>query len=242
MNLAWCSTLFLIAFQVSVSCGIPDFRSRDGIYAKLSVEYPDLPDPQAMFDIAYFYQNPRPFFKFAKVTRASNLFLLKGNKHVFCSCKWWERIGVVMLLRSHPQIKIWISLNQIITKWRTESSSICHKNYKLLCWIWGLLLDLIVFIFKFWMGNNCTCTTATGNVLLKHGTVYFLSCLSCDLCDADYMSGTQRNTLQKNLAIGRHFLEAYGSNVNLLKESQFRILRKCQGKFDCLVFHWESHA
>ena len=53
--------------QVSVSCGIPDFRSRDGIYAKLSVEYPDLPDPQAMFDIEYFYQNPRPFFKFAKV-------------------------------------------------------------------------------------------------------------------------------------------------------------------------------
>lgn len=31
------------------------------------MEYPDLPDPQAMFDIDYFYQNPRPFFKFAKV-------------------------------------------------------------------------------------------------------------------------------------------------------------------------------
>lgn len=60
--------IFLIALQVSVSCGIPDFRSRDGIYAKLSVEYPDLPDPQAMFDISYFYQNPRPFFKFAKVS------------------------------------------------------------------------------------------------------------------------------------------------------------------------------
>jgi len=65
-----CQQLFitLIALQVSVSCGIPDFRSRDGIYAKLSVEYPDLPDPQAMFDISYFYENPRPFFKFAKVS------------------------------------------------------------------------------------------------------------------------------------------------------------------------------
>ena len=58
----------LIVLQVSVSCGIPDFRSRDGVYAKLSVEYPDLPDPQAMFDISYFYKNPRPFFKFAKVS------------------------------------------------------------------------------------------------------------------------------------------------------------------------------
>ncbi|KAL9984453.1 hypothetical protein ACROYT_G006746 [Oculina patagonica] len=58
--------IVLTGAGVSVSCGIPDFRSRDGIYAKLSVEYPDLPDPQAMFDISYFYQNPRPFFKFAK--------------------------------------------------------------------------------------------------------------------------------------------------------------------------------
>lgn len=50
---------------ISVSCGIPDFRSRDGIYARLSVDYPDLPNPQAMFDIEYFQLNPQPFFKFA---------------------------------------------------------------------------------------------------------------------------------------------------------------------------------
>lgn len=54
-------------FQVSVSCGIPDFRSRDGIYARLAIDFPDLPDPQAMFDIEYFRKDPRPFFKFAKV-------------------------------------------------------------------------------------------------------------------------------------------------------------------------------
>lgn len=50
----------------SVSCGIPDFRSRDGIYARLRVDFPDLPDPQAMFDILYFEHDPRPFFKFAR--------------------------------------------------------------------------------------------------------------------------------------------------------------------------------
>ena len=54
-----------------MSCGIPDFRSRDGVYARLAVEYPDLPDPQAMFDIEYFKKNPRPFFKFAKVSSMS---------------------------------------------------------------------------------------------------------------------------------------------------------------------------
>lgn len=65
-----CVFIFFIIFffkQVSVSCGIPDFRSRDGIYARLAIDFPDLPDPQAMFDIEYFRRDPRPFFKFAKV-------------------------------------------------------------------------------------------------------------------------------------------------------------------------------
>ena len=55
------------------------------------------------------------------------------------------------------------------------------------------------------------------------------------------MSGTQLDTFINALlstkisAIGRHFLEAHGNN-NFLKEDQFTVLRKCQGKFDCLVF------
>ncbi|CAL4150049.1 unnamed protein product, partial [Meganyctiphanes norvegica] len=58
--------VILTGAGVSVSCGIPDFRSRDGIYARLAVDFPDLPDPQAMFDIHYFRRDPRPFFKFAR--------------------------------------------------------------------------------------------------------------------------------------------------------------------------------
>ena len=63
---------------------------------------------------------------------------------------------------------------------------------------------------------------------------------SFDLCDADYVGYTARHLQQrtaehKNSAIGRHFLEAHGNN-NLLKENQFTVLRRCQGKFDCLVF------
>jgi NAD-dependent deacetylase sirtuin 1 len=58
--------LVLTGAGVSVSCGIPDFRSASGIYARLAVDYPDLPNPQAMFDISYFRRNPKPFFQFAK--------------------------------------------------------------------------------------------------------------------------------------------------------------------------------
>ena len=63
---------------------------------------------------------------------------------------------------------------------------------------------------------------------------------SCDMCNADYVGYTARHLHQriaehKNSAVGRHFLEAHGNN-NLLKENKFTVLRKCQGKFDCLVF------
>lgn len=50
-NRFWFSFLFnfLRPFLVGVSCGIPDFRSRDGLYASLKNrgEY-DLDDPQQM--------------------------------------------------------------------------------------------------------------------------------------------------------------------------------------------------
>lgn len=58
--------IVLTGAGVSVSCGIPDFRSCDGIYSRLAADYPDLPDPQAMFCISYFNNDPRPFFKFAR--------------------------------------------------------------------------------------------------------------------------------------------------------------------------------
>ena len=49
-----------------MSCGIPDFRSENGIYSRLS-EF-DLDDPQDMFDINYFKERPKVFYSFAKVT------------------------------------------------------------------------------------------------------------------------------------------------------------------------------
>ena len=63
---------------------------------------------------------------------------------------------------------------------------------------------------------------------------------TCDLCDSEYVGFTARHLYQriaehKNSVIGKHFSTARG-DTSLLKESQFRILKKCQGRFDCLVY------
>ncbi|KAJ7808887.1 SIR2-domain-containing protein [Mycena olivaceomarginata] len=65
--------IILTGAGISVSCGIPDFRSRDGLYASLKErgEY-DLDDPQQMFDIKYFRENPAVFYSFASQIYPSN--------------------------------------------------------------------------------------------------------------------------------------------------------------------------
>ena len=62
----------------------------------------------------------------------------------------------------------------------------------------------------------------------------------CDLCDAGYVGYTCRHLHQrieehKGATIGDHLREKHALEPNNIAKS-FRILRKCQNKFDCLVF------
>lgn len=55
--------LVVVGAGISVAAGIPDFRSPDsGLYSKIKAEYPELPCPEAIFDIDFFRSNPQPFY------------------------------------------------------------------------------------------------------------------------------------------------------------------------------------
>ena len=62
----------------------------------------------------------------------------------------------------------------------------------------------------------------------------------CSLCDAGYVGYTcrhlhQRTEEHKGSAIGNHLREQHDMEPEDIAQS-FRILRKCQNKFDCLIF------
>ena len=62
----------------------------------------------------------------------------------------------------------------------------------------------------------------------------------CDLCDADYVGYTCRHLYQridehKGSVIGKHVRDQHGGDPSDIPR-RFKILRKCQSKFDCLIY------
>ena len=50
---------------MSTSCGLPDFRSKDGVYAIVGKDS-RIQDPTDLFNIEFFRTNVQPFYDFAK--------------------------------------------------------------------------------------------------------------------------------------------------------------------------------
>ena len=59
--------------------------------------------------------------------------------------------------------------------------------------------------------------------------------ISCGLCDAGYTYRQQRIEEHKESANGNHVREQHDMEPEDIAQ-RFRILRKCQSKFDCLAY------
>ncbi|CEG35649.1 nad-dependent histone deacetylase sir2-like protein [Plasmopara halstedii] len=107
---------------ISVSCGIPDFRSENGIYNRLG-EY-NLPNPQCMFDIEFFRSNPKPFFAFAKelFPKSNGFTFVPSPSHYFL--KLLEEKG--KLLRIYSQN---IDMLEHAAGISHEHAVLCHGSF-----------------------------------------------------------------------------------------------------------------
>ncbi|PJF18102.1 Sirtuin family, catalytic core small domain-containing protein [Paramicrosporidium saccamoebae] len=95
--------LVLTGAGISVSCGIPDFRSENGLYAQIQEKY-SLPEPECMFDIEYFRIDPEPFYSFAKSGKllrqfTQNIDTLEAttgiDRVVYCHGKQYQSISSI---------------------------------------------------------------------------------------------------------------------------------------------------
>ncbi|KAF8834887.1 SIR2-domain-containing protein [Paxillus ammoniavirescens] len=112
--------VILTGAGISVSCGIPDFRSRNGLYATLKErgEY-DLDDPQQMFDIHYFRENPTVFYSFASQIYPSNFIPSPCHRFI----KLLEDKG--KLLRNYTQ-----NIDTLETLAGISRVMQCHGSFK----------------------------------------------------------------------------------------------------------------
>lgn len=103
---------------ISTSSGIPDFRGAEGLYQRVQMEY-HLPYAEALFDLDYFHQNPRPFFSFSQE-------LFKQNP------KPSETHAFLADLESRGKIEMIVTQNIDMLHQKAGSTRVmeCHGGYE----------------------------------------------------------------------------------------------------------------
>ncbi len=79
---------------ISTNCGIPDFRSENGLYSFVEKQY-SLPYPEAIFEISFFRKNPKPFFQLSK-TLLGNKIQPTPTHHFIALLEQLNKIAIVV--------------------------------------------------------------------------------------------------------------------------------------------------
>lgn len=117
------TTGFLVGAGISVAAGYPDFRSKDGIYARTA--HLQLPYPEALFDITYFRKHPQTFFTAAKGVAREDL----GPTHAHSFIKAVQEQGLLEVVITQNidglERKAGISAEKLIEPHGSNASSSC---------------------------------------------------------------------------------------------------------------------
>jgi NAD-dependent SIR2 family protein deacetylase len=112
---------------ISVSAGIPDFRSPGtGLYDNLK-EY-DLPYPEAIFDIDYFKKKPQAFYKLAESFLSLDKFEATPTHH-FCKMLYDKEMVKHYLTQNIDNLesKAGFTQDQIVQAHGANFGAVCAK-------------------------------------------------------------------------------------------------------------------
>ncbi len=104
---------------VSTNSGIPDYRSEDGLYNRIRKNYKEIGNPEDMFDISYFKENPTLFYQVYK--NMINLDVKPSITHNFIA--YLEKIGKINLVVTQ-------NIDMLHQKAGTKKLLECHGSYE----------------------------------------------------------------------------------------------------------------